>query len=128
MAPRTITGNIERELGRLGEALENAKEDRAEFKLAVAELSAQISELNGSFRGMSQTVQSTASQIAGLALEKCGERLDILESKTANLPSLERDMDFWRRLIGAGWAAFWRIVGLAVGSGAIGALIAKIWH
>jgi len=82
---------------------------------------------------MQQSLQSTSGAIASLSLQKCGERLDsaearmdAIEKKTENLPLIETEVMFWRRLLGGGFWAFWKIAGLVTGSGIVGSLITKL--
>lgn len=119
---------LESRVARLEEAYLHIKEDRLEAREDRKEI---INRLDG----LTQTMQSTSNAISNLSLEKCGERLDkaerrlaVLEGKTANLPVIETEVMFWRRVLGGGFHAFWKIAALIIGSGGIGAALVKwIW-
>lgn len=124
--------SLESRVARLEEAMLGAKEDRIE---ARADRKDMISRLDA----LTQTIQSTGNTVANLALEKCGERLDrhdnkffdcderlrALEGRTQNLPKIETEVMFWRRVLGGGMHALWKIAALIIGSGTIGAFIMK---
>jgi hypothetical protein len=111
----------------------DAKEAREVGRADRAEILAEIKDLKGITTELSQTVTSTGNAIRQLSLEKCGERLDghdgridALENKTKNLPIIETEVMFWRRVLGGGFRAIWKIIVLIVGSGAVGGAITKI--
>lgn len=111
----------------------DAKETREVSRAERAEILSELKDLKGITTGLSQTMQSTGNAIATLSLEKCGERLsghderlDALENKTQNLPIIETEVMFWRRVLGGGFRAVWKIIVLIVSSGAVGGLVTKI--
>lgn len=65
----------------MSEALENAKEERLLMRQAVEKLTEFVQDMRGEFRSLSQTMQSTATTIATLSSDKCGQRLDVIENK-----------------------------------------------
>lgn len=126
---------LDSRLARVEEAIAGFKEDRIEARQDRKDIISRLDQL-------SQAVQSTGAAVQALSLEKCGERLDAhdkrleridqrltdLETKTKNLPVIETEIMFWRRVLGGGMHATWKIGTFAIGSGAIGAAIVKLWH
>lgn len=124
--------SLESRVARLEEAVLSQKEDRIEARQDRKEVLQRLD-------GLHQTIQSTSNAVAILALEKCGERLDkhdgkitdcderlkSLENKTQNLPKIETEVMFWRRVLGGGMHAIWKIGVVVIGSGTIGAFIMK---
>ncbi len=122
---------LDSRVARIEEAILGFKEDRIEARQDRKDI---LSRLDL----MSQAIQSTGAIVQQLSLEKCGERLDThdkriealesrvkdIDGKTANLPALETDLNFWRRVVGAGWGLFWRVAGVLGASGVISALVA----
>lgn len=124
MAPRGES--MDSRVARLEEAIIGFRDDRAESRADRKDI---ISRLDG----LSQTMQSTGATVASLALEKCGERLDrldvrvkTLEEKTVNLHVLEDEIMFWRRLLGGGFRAAWKIAAVILSSGVVGGVFVKI--
>lgn len=127
-ASATLDGRV----SRLEEAEANAKDYREESRQDRRDILAEIKELKTSLNAVAQSVQSTGDAVQRLSLEKCGERLDkcemrlsALENRTQNLPTIETEVMFWRRVLGGGFRALWKIAAVILGSGTAGALIAK---
>jgi hypothetical protein len=72
---------LQRQLGRMEEAMARAPEDRNEIKNAITELREVVGELRGAVAGLDQTMKSTSSQVLALNQENCGKRLDVMEAK-----------------------------------------------
>jgi len=53
-------------------------------------------------------------------------RLDNLEAVTERLPEIEDEVLFWRRVLGGGIHAFWKIAAFLVSSGGLGAVSMKL--
>lgn len=130
------TGNmsmeVQRELGAINEALKNAESHRTEVIRRMDQqgektdrLSESILDVRGSIKNMEQTLSSTSSILNAVAMEKCGDRLDKLEEKCRNLPLIESEIQFWKRVLGGGAHALWKIGGMLIASGLLGALITK---
>ncbi len=138
------------ELGRLSAILESmetarietaarAKEDRDRVETSIVRLETSLDGLRHSADAMSQTLASTSSQVAKLAVDKCGERLDRVEAtlfspgmKTSleRLEKVEDTIGRWRRWTGTGLWFIGRII-LAIAAsgviaGTIGGIVAKI--
>ncbi|HEX4861719.1 MAG TPA: hypothetical protein VFV07_10815 [Rhizomicrobium sp.] len=92
--------DVQRQLGRVEEAMERAREDRTEFKEAVNELRDVVGDLKGAVAGLTQTVQSTTSQVLALSAEKCGQRLDAIEIKN----------EHYDRVLGRASNFLWRVL------------------
>jgi hypothetical protein len=126
--------SLESRIVRLEEAIiyikDTGVESRADRKDIIARLD-----------GMSQSLNSAALAITNLSLEKCGARLDVLEEsfraivnrvkdleeKTADLPTVADTVLFWRRVLGGGFSAAWKIAALILSSGLIGGSVVKFW-
>jgi len=127
---------VQRELGAINEALKNAEGHRTEVIRRIDQqndkvdrLGDSLIEIRGSLSNMDQTLKSTGSLLNVVAMEKCGERLDKLEAKCINLPLVESEVMFWKRVLGGGAHALWKIGGMLTASGLVGALITKyIFH
>ena len=142
--------SVARELGRLSEAMERAKEDRAEILTSHERMRESVDRLSSRVDALNQTMQSTSNAVNQIALEKCGERLDKLESlvnpamleerlsrledveKTCErLEAVETTVNSWRRWIGKSWGFLLRVIVAVIASGAIGgssfSIAAKIW-
>lgn len=131
MAPRI--GTLDSRVARVEEAILGFKEDRIEAREDRKDIIARLDR-------MSQNVQSTGQAVANLALEKCGERLSVhdsqlsvlsnkigeLEVNTQNFPVVESEVMFWRRVLGGGFHAFWKISALVIGSGGVGGVLVKV--
>lgn len=126
---------LESRVARIEEAILGFKEDRIEARADRKEIISRIDM-------MAQSVQSTGTAVANLSLEKCGERLaahdkiladygerlDNLENKTRNFPLIETEIMFWRRVLGGGFHAAWKIAAVIIGSGSVGGIVTKlIW-
>lgn len=120
--------SVARELGRLSEAMENAKEDRLELRESFDRLRESVEQLSSRLSALDQTIRSTSAAVNTIALEKCGERLDRLEGKMARieplladdqLPETKRTVDKWRKLIGQGWTMVGKLALAVIASGAI---------
>ncbi|HEX3809623.1 MAG TPA: hypothetical protein VHW02_07950 [Rhizomicrobium sp.] len=126
MAPRGES--LDGRLARVEEAVAGFKEDRIEARQDRKDI---ISRLDA----MTQTLMSTSAAVTHLSLEKCGERLDRLESsmddvdaRTKDVPALIRDFWFVRTLIGGGWRAFLTLGGGAAIAALVGAGVAHFIH
>lgn len=108
--------DIYRELGRLAEAAETSKDERKEFRQAVDKLSGVIQDMRGDFRLLNQTMQSTATTIATLTADKCGQRLDVLETKTKH----------YDRVLGRANTFVWKMAGMVITSALTGAGVIKL--
>lgn len=53
-------------------------------------------------------------------------RLDRLDAVTKKLPEIEAEVLFWRRVLGGGIHAFWKIAAFLVSSGGLGAVSMKL--
>lgn len=130
-----MSDSVEARMARIEEAILYIKENNVEARESRKELVGEVKELKSAVDGLSQNVKSTGDAVARLSLEKCGERLDdhenrikALEAKTQNLPTIETEIMFWRRVLGGGFKALWKICAALIGSGFIGAAINKYWH
>lgn len=103
--------DVQRELGRLSEAMDNAKDDRQELRRAVEKLSEAVGEMRAEFRGLNQTMQSTAVTIANLTADKCGQRLDKIEAKNKH----------YDRILGTANSFVWKVAMGFVGAAVLGA-------
>lgn len=110
----------EREFGQVIEALKNLTEDRKEDRAALERhgermeaLNTNVTEMRGAFNGMNQTMQSSMTQLAGLATERCGERLDKLERdcafREARTVALEAEIGFYKRVFGGAYGIVGRL-------------------
>lgn len=120
-------------ISRLEEAVLNMKEDRLQSRTDRADILAEIKDVKNSLSSLAQNVQSTGQAVAQLSLERCGERLERhdwriaeLEKKTENLPVIETEVMFWRRVLGGGFHAAWKIAAVILSSGALGGLSVKM--
>jgi chromosome segregation ATPase len=136
---------VQRELGMITESLKNADEYRKEVLTRLdaqnvkaddqnAKINDKIDDQNDKIESVrsalvnvEQSVKSTSSMLGTLMLEKCGDRLDKLEDICKNLPQIESEVMFWRRLLGGTFRAFWKIFAAILGSGAVGGMIVKFW-
>ena len=136
-------GAIAERLARVEEAYVYAQQDRAEAHQDRKDLLAEVKDMRLEINAIRQTLTSTQNTINTMALEKAGERLAVhdrilegiefrlkaVEDRTASLPKLEADLTFWRRVIGSGVHAVWRLALFALSSGGIGAILTKLlWH
>jgi len=147
MAQETISA-VARELGRLSEAMDRAKEDRAAFREWFGKVQASIDGVQRGLATLTNTMQTTSAHVSLLALEKCGERLDKIEGtlwtddfKTSStrisrledmakhvlpffsderLPAVELTVKRWQRWIGEGWSLAGKIALAILASGVIG--------
>lgn len=122
-------------LGRIEEAIGNLKEERRDARQEQRDTNEKIL---ARLDAMQQTLQSTGAQVATLAVERCGERLDAhdvrfsdqdrriaaVETAAAGLP----DLLFWKKVLGGGAGAVWRIVLTLLGAGAAGGVISRLIH
>lgn len=122
---------LDSRVARIEEAILGFKEDRIEARQDRKDILGRLDQ-------MSQSIQSTGAAVQNLSLQNCGERLDNhdkrvaslearvndIDGKTANLPALETDLNFWRRVVGAGWGLFWRVMGVLGASGIVSAIVA----
>lgn len=120
--------SLDSRVARLEEAMLGFKEDRIESRQDRKDIIARLDQMN-------QVLQSTGAAVATLTLQDCGTRLTdhdgriaALENKTKNLPVIETEVMFWRRVLGGGFHAFWKVAGALLGSGIIGAGIAHWLH
>jgi chromosome segregation ATPase len=136
---------VQRELGSISEALKNAESYRAEVLARLDKANGTINELTqrlsdkiddqnfkiddlkGSLINVDQSVKSSSAQLTAMATEKCGTRLDKIETILKDYPHIESEVMFWRRLLGGTFKTFWKLIALLVGSGGIGALVIKFW-
>lgn len=123
---------IARELGRLSEAMDRSREDRIEMKDALAKVSEGLDALRGGVSSLNQTMQSTATQVATIGMEKCGERLDKIEgtvfsadfrSSTTRLSRVEATVTRWEGWIGSGRAFAGKVILAVIASGVLGGTI-----
>jgi hypothetical protein len=133
MASR-IPVSVEGRLSRIEEALANLKDDRHQARSDRNDLLAEMKELKASVFQLTQSMQSTSAVVSQMSLENYGlrlnkhdERIDLLENRTQNLPLIETEVIFWRRVLGGGFHALWKILAVIVSSGAVGALVDKYW-
>jgi len=117
----TTTAGVQRELGRLAEAVENAKDDRNELKKIVERVGDYVNELRSSVNSLNQTVQSMTAQVVSLNSEKCGARLDVVEAKLSN----------YDRIFGTGVMFVLKVIlvllATAMGGGAVVKYIPKLF-
>jgi chromosome segregation ATPase len=136
---------VQRELGSITQALKNAEDYRSEVLKRLDdqngksdELSRKLSEkidqqnekidaMRGALNNVESALKSTSTVVAGMAVEKCGDRLDKLEAVCKTLPSIESEVMFWRRLLGGTFSALWKIVALVLGSEVLAGYIFKHW-
>lgn len=123
-----MSDSLESRMARVEEAILTLKEDRIEARENRKDILAKLDQLQ-------QTSQSTATIVANLSLEKCGERLNdhdgrigALEAKTKNLPVIETEIMFWRRVLGGGFHAVWKITLALAGAGGFGAWLSSHFH
>lgn len=132
---------VQRDLGRILEAIANGEIHRKEMSERIDKLSdridgtnEKIDALSSSTGKMDQSLQSLSKITNQIALEKCGERLDRLETALptdclSRLAAVEKivaplpELLLWRKVVGTGAWAIVRVVGTLVGSGALGALL-----
>jgi hypothetical protein len=121
-------------LGRIEEAVINLKEDRNQSRIDRAEMMSEIKEVRAGVGGLTQTMQSTAHAVTLLSSEKYGERLmehdrrfDMLESRMPNYALMESEFIFWRRVLGSGFHAVWKLALFGISAGGAGAAIVKWW-
>jgi hypothetical protein len=117
MGRKPMDTEVERELGRLAEAVENSKLDRAEMKALIEKVGDIATEVRQAVNALNQTVQSMTTQIVALNSEKCGQRLDAIEKKN----------EHYDRVLGTANTFVWkmaRILALVALLGAAGAKIA----
>lgn len=103
---QAMSEDIYRQLGALSEGMENAKEGRKEIVEALKAFSQNVNDMRTEFRGMTATLQSTSAAVASLAADKCGQRLDALETKTRH----------YDRVLGRANTLAWKIAGMTVAS------------
>ena len=108
--------DVQHQLGRVEEAMERARDDRSEFKEAITELRDVVGDLKGAVAGMTQTVQSTTSQVLALSAEKCGQRLDAIEIKN----------EHYDRVLGRASNFLWRVLLYLALAAVAGGAAAKI--
>jgi len=108
--------DVLRQLGRLEAGQDRAAEDRAETREAIKEWHTLATDLRGAVSGLSQTVQSTATQIMALNNDKCGQRLDAIEKKN----------EHYDRVIGRAETFIWRVLAYVVSAALVGAGAVKL--
>lgn len=130
-----MSDSVEERMARIEEAILYIKENNVEARESRKELVCEVKELKAAVDGLSQNVKSTGDAVARLSLEKCGERLDdhdgrikALETKTHNYPIIETEIMFWRRVVGGGFHAVWKIALALAGAGGFGAWLSSHFH
>ncbi len=130
-----MSDSVEARMARIEEAILYIKENNVEARESRKELVGEVKELKAAVDVLSQNVRSTGEAVSRLSLEKCGERLDdhdgrikALEAKTVNLPTIETEIMFWRRVLGGGFHALWKMTLALVGAGGFGAWLASHFH
>jgi hypothetical protein len=129
----TAMMGVQRELGRLSEAMENTNVARTEITRRFDIHDGKFDEIRGAIYGLDQTIKSSSVILTQLATEKCGERLDKIERQLDGYDKLkteheksQEDLKFYRRIIGGAWSLLWKVVALVLGSGLAGGLVAKL--
>lgn len=135
---------VQRDLGRIMESLNNGEIHRKEMVIRIDKLSDRIDTTNEKIDALSsgtakmdQSLQSLSKITNQIALEKCGERLDKLEDvvvdrcderlrKVEDLTKDLPEMMFWHRVVGTGLKASIRVGGVLLASGAVGGLVVKL--
>ena len=124
--------DVQRDLGRIMEALKNAEGNRQEmlrrFDQHAAKQDQQnekIDQVKNQLSGVDQSLRSLSKVTENIALERYGDRLNKLEAITKNVPTIETELLFWRHVFGGGIHTVWKIVMLFVGSGIVGAALTK---
>lgn len=130
MPPTGEMMQVQRELGQITQALRNADEHRTEVTRRLDMLSGSIEKqhdninaMRGAVANMEQSVKSSSTVITNMAVEKYGERIDKLEAICKNFPTIETELMFWKRALGGGVHALWKITALLASAGFLGALI-----
>lgn len=130
MPPTGEMMQVQRELGQITQALRNADEHRTEVTRRLDMLSGSIEKqhdninaMRGAVANMEQSVKSSGQILTNIVMEKYGERLDHLEALCKNFPTIETELMFWKRVLGGGVHALWKIVALLVSAGFVGAAI-----
>lgn len=121
--------SVQRDLGRIMEALTNAENNRQEMMRRsdrqserTDQQTQKIEGLKSAINGLDQTLKSLTNVTTTISMEKCGERLERLETLTQDLPKIL----FWSKIIGTGMSGTAKIFVALVSSGALGALIVKV--
>lgn len=145
MTPRVpseahLLNDLVRETGRMSEALERGKEDRAEMRESFARLAESMEALRTGLNAMNQTLQSTSREVSSIGTEKLVERVGrldaILDSDDARsvmprilaldgrMKAAEDQLSTWKQWAGQGWSFFGKCVLALLASGLIGGGIA----
>lgn len=128
-------GTVEGRLGRIEEALENIKSDRTDARSDRAEVMTEVRALKSDLAGLTQTVRSTGDAIVWLNNEKISARLTAAEEhirtllqNTKQLPAMELEYNFWKRVLGTGVSAVWKVALLVLGSSTLSVVLTKwLW-
>lgn len=132
MNDRRFIGSGEKDetIGRLLERTEQLMDQNRSFERTL-----------GTFNGTMDTFGRTVAKLEGAVQhlsnaidrqdqleDRCRTadmRLDKLDAITKNLPAIEGEVMFWRRVLGGGIHAFWKIAAFMVSSGGLGAVTMK---
>jgi hypothetical protein len=105
----------------------DTREYRADYKEDRKEIIFRLDSLRQDMLSTGNAVTALVRQDVGPRIARNTARIEVLEEKVAGLPMLADDVQFFRRVLGVGWQAAWRLVAIVVGSGGVGALIIKAW-
>ena len=134
-----LIAGVQNQLGRLEAAQDRSTEDRREMKETITNLHGVLFDLRSAVLGLTQTVQSMTNQVLALTGQNSDERLKAhdgelaaqkgeltaLRGKVGDLDRVRGELDFWRRVLGGGVHAVWKILLFMAGAGTIGELLIK---
>jgi len=93
------------------------RQDREEARAERRELIDEIKQMRGDLHRMETALSATTNQVAQMALEKCGVRLDALEARST---AQERKIVHFESIFGAANKLAWKVLlwlGIAAISG-----------
>lgn len=79
-----------------------------------------VMELKGSVQQLSKSIDR--QEEIDDRCDKHEKRLDAIDTMTVNLPIVVAEVLFWRRVLGGGFHALWKLAAFAVSTGGIGGL------
>lgn len=114
--------DLAQKMGGVIEALARARDDRLEFKDALAEVRDSLNAVKGGLANVEQALNATTKQVASIAIERCGTRLDRIETimdldhygdRLARFREIDVTMKRWEVFLGKGKGIIWRVAGAA---------------